>query len=113
MNLLIVEDDHSVSQLIQTLVQSTDLSVFLADTKQRGLELYKQHSPEILILDALLPDGHGFELAEEVRIIESLRENYRSFIMFLTSLSSDEDLLKGLRSGGDLYLFKEALISEK
>lgn len=109
MKLLIVEDDKSVLKLVSQVIASDEIHVLTAETKQKWLEIFETQKPEILLLDGVLPDGHGFDIAREVRAIEHARNEFRTFIIFLTSLSKDEDLLEWLKSWGDVYLIKDGL----
>lgn len=111
MKLLLVEDDISVNKLISNVAKESQVEILVAQTKKKGLQIFKKHHPEILILDGVLPDGHGFDLAREIRTIEQVKDDFRSFIIFLTSLWKDEDLLKWLESGGDIYVVKDSLAS--
>lgn len=106
-NLLIVEDSPSV---LQSLVQATTSFGFnpvTAETKSQAMDRYRSSRPDVVLLDVALPDGNGFEVAQEIRLIESLTEYYRSFIIFLTALSDEDHVAMGLQSGGDAYLLKQ------
>ena len=98
-NLLIVEDSPSV---LQSLVQATTSFGFhpvTAETKAEAMERYRASHPDVVLLDVGLPDGNGFEIAQEIRLIESLTEYYRSFIIFLTALGDEDHVAMGLQSG--------------
>lgn len=71
------------------------------------MEKYRTSRPDVVLLDVALPDGTGFEIAQEIRLIESLTEYYRSFIIFLTALGDEDHVAMGLQSGGDAYLIKQ------
>ncbi len=58
-------------------------------------------SPDLIILDILLPDGNGLSFCEELRGKSGVR------ILFLSALNTREDALAGLRAGGDDYSIKK------
>jgi len=60
--------------------------------------------PDIILLDAQLPDIDGFDIALEIRRLEQKKD--WTAIIFLTSMTKDEDLARGIEVGGDDYLMK-------
>lgn len=83
-NLLIVEDSPAVLQSLVHATTSFGFKPVTAETKAEAMDKYRSGRPDVVLLDVGLPDGDGFEIAQEIRLIESLTEYYRSFIIFLT-----------------------------
>jgi len=75
-----------------------------AVTGQEAIELFRKHRPDIILLDAILPDIDGFDIAKMFRGMEKGDE--WSAIIFLTSMDKDEDVARGIEVGGDDYLLK-------
>ena len=72
-SLLIVEDEKDARDIVANMVslEFPDCTIFTANNGIEGLELFKQHSPDIIITDVNLPVMDGVELAREIRTINS------------------------------------------
>lgn len=98
--ILIVEDDTDILNANRTALELEGYLVLEADTLKKGQMMVKEHSPDLIMLDILLPDGNGIVLCEELRCENSIR------ILFLSALGTKADVLSGLRAGGDDYIAK-------
>jgi DNA-binding response OmpR family regulator len=67
---LIVEDDAEIRQLLVRMVSNQGHKVLEADRGLLALERVKEHSPDLIILDAMLPELHGFEIARRLKSSE-------------------------------------------
>jgi DNA-binding response OmpR family regulator len=74
--------------------------VIEAETLSEGRDLFDKEKPNLIILDIMLPDGNGLQLCEE------LRGGSNVPILFLTALGQDNNIVEGLKAGGDDYLPK-------
>ncbi|GAB4125287.1 MAG: diguanylate cyclase [Sideroxydans sp.] len=79
-------------------------SPLIAETGVQALAVFERERPDIILLDARLPDIDGFEVARRIRKQE--REGEWSAIIFLTAMNTDEDLARGIAAGADDYLTK-------
>ena len=70
-SLLIVEDEKDARDIVANMVglEFPDCTIFTANNGVEGLELFKQHTPDIVITDVNLPVMDGVELAREIRAI--------------------------------------------
>jgi DNA-binding response OmpR family regulator len=98
--ILIVEDDHDILSANRAALELEGYDVLIADTLSKGLSVAEELSPDLIILDILLPDGNSLNYCEEFRGISGVR------ILFLSALNTKEDVLAGLRAGGDDYISK-------
>jgi len=64
---LIVDDDADIRRLLRTVLMSRGLRVIEADRGLLALQLVKQAPPDLLLLDVMLPEVHGFEIARRIR----------------------------------------------
>jgi DNA-binding response OmpR family regulator len=71
------------------------------------LTLFKQHKPDICVLDIMLPNKDGFTIAEEIRAIDQAIP-----IIFLTAKTQTTDLVKGFQLGGNDYIRKPFSMEE-
>lgn len=105
LKVLVVEDSKVVLKgLCNYLERMGIANPLTAETGMAALELYERERPDIVLLDALLPDIDGFEIARRIRAKEHPDE--WTAIIFLTSMTKDEDLVHGITAGGDDYLMK-------
>jgi len=105
--LLLAEDEPSLAQIIKESLETREFEVFLAENGIKALELYRQYTPDILVLDVMMPFKDGFTLAKEIR-----EENKQVPIMFLTAKSQTKDVLEGFSHGGNDYLKKPFSMEE-
>jgi len=74
---------------------------------EQGLHLFRQHAPDIVVADIMLPRLDGFSLAEQLR-----RENPTVPLIFLTARSQPADVVRGFELGGNDYLKKPFSMDE-
>lgn len=97
---LIIDDDVMLSNLLGMLLDSDGFEVASAGSGQAGLELADEFAPDGVILDIRMPGMNGFEVCER------LREHTDAAILFASVAGKPEDIVRGLRVGGDDYVVK-------
>jgi DNA-binding response OmpR family regulator len=99
--ILIIDDDRDILQVLKANLELHDFSILTADTWKTGQEALSREHPDLLLLDAMLPDGDGFS------ICRLLREQLPLLpIIMLTARDKVSDKVFGLESGADDYLVK-------
>ncbi len=102
---LVVEDSKVTVKVLCNYLERMDIrQPLVAETGAAAIKLYRKERPDIVLLDAQLPDIDGFEIARQIRASE--QKNDWTAIIFLTSRTKDEDLARGIQAGGDDYLLK-------
>ena len=104
MKVLIVDDDALVTQSLATIL-SVEPDVEVVGRGGSGPEAVEKHrelSPDILLLDIRMPGGDGLGAAEQI-----LAEDEDARIVFLTTFSDDEYIVRALRMGARGYLIKQ------
>jgi diguanylate cyclase (GGDEF)-like protein len=105
LKVLVVEDSNVTLKVLCNFLERMDIKQPLtAETGAAAIEMYRKERPDIILLDAQLPDIDGFEIAKQIRAAE--RNEDWTAIIFLTSMTKDEDLARGIEVGGDDYLMK-------
>ena len=104
MKILIVEDSRSNLLVLTQYVERLGATPIQADCGEVALEKFGRERPDIVLLDAILPDIDGFIVAQRIRGMENPSD--WTPIIFLSSLGKDEDIEKGISAGGDDYLHK-------
>jgi diguanylate cyclase (GGDEF)-like protein len=105
LKVLVVEDSKVTLKVLCNFLERMDIRHPLtAVNGTEAIELYRKERPDIILLDAQLPDIDGFDIAKEIRATE--RKDDWTAIIFLTSMTKDADLARGIEAGGDDYLMK-------
>lgn len=105
--ILLVEDEPSLSLIVQDSLESRGFAVRHAATGAQGLRLFREQAPDLVVADVMLPELDGFSLAEQIR-----RENGAVPILFLTARSQTADVVRGFELGGNDYLKKPFSLEE-
>lgn len=102
---MVVEDSKVTLKVLSNYLHTMGYSQpLLAETGGQALEMFKRERPDIVLLDVGLPDLDGFEVSRKIRLQE--QEGEWAAIIFLTGMTKDEDLARGIAAGGDDYLTK-------
>jgi len=102
---MVVEDSKVTMKALCNYLKRMGVPTPLtAGTGQEAVDLFRKHRPDIVLLDAILPDIDGFDVAKQYRAME--KGNEWTAIIFLTSMDKDEDVARGIEAGGDDYLLK-------
>jgi len=99
--ILIVEDEESIRKFIKISLKREKFEVFEATSAEEGLRKILQETPEVVILDIMLPGMNGFELCEKLK-----KQNENIGIIILTARAQDMDKIMGLEFGADDYMVK-------
>jgi DNA-binding response OmpR family regulator len=107
MRILVVEDDRKVASFLERGLREDGYSVDVAHDGDDGA--FKAHVTDydLLVLDIMLPEKTGLELARELR-----REGRAVPILLLTARDATEDVVRGLNAGADDYLTKPFAFDE-
>jgi DNA-binding response OmpR family regulator len=100
--ILVVEDDDEIRTMLQRLLSKTYAVVAASDGRQ-GLLLAKKSKPDLLLLDVMLPEIDGFDLAAAIRAEDDLK---KVPIIFLTARDTAKDTIKGIQAGARHYVTK-------
>lgn len=98
--ILIIDDDEKLNRLLVDYLARFDFSVATATHPDDGLRQIKSNSPDLVVLDVMLPDRDGFDVCKEIRKSGSLP------IIMLTARGEVTDRVVGLELGADDYLPK-------
>ncbi len=105
--ILLVDDNQDILDMLKNILMRRGfLSVRTAATCQHAREQFREYQPELVILDIMLPDGDGFSLMREFRLISDTP------VLFLSARDEDNDKLFGLGLGADDYITKPFLPDE-
>jgi two-component system OmpR family response regulator len=97
---VIIEDDADVRHLLKTVLTQTGFQTILTTNGADGIEAVRTHDPILTTLDVSMPGMDGFAAAKRIR------EFSTTYIVMLTALDDEIDVVQGLDSGADDYLIK-------
>ena len=98
--ILLVEDNPHIMEINAEALVMEDYAVLKADTGRGCLEMLKTHDVDLIVLDIMLPDADGLALCRQIKA------RYDIPILFLSALGENQQIIEGLRAGGDDYLPK-------
>ncbi|HEY8545756.1 MAG TPA: response regulator transcription factor [Acidimicrobiales bacterium] len=107
---LVVDDEEHITELVAMALGYNGFAVERAASGREALEVIEKRRPDLAVLDVMLPDLDGFEVARRVRQLEGAGP--RLPIIFLTARDTTRDKVEGLRLGGDDYVTKPFSIEE-
>lgn len=99
--ILIVEDEQGIRSFLEMGLEEEGYELNLAEDGRSGLEAFYEHTPDLLLLDWMLPDMEGTELLKKIRTTNPLLP-----VIMLTAKDRVQDTVEGLRSGANDYLKK-------
>jgi two-component system, OmpR family, response regulator len=108
--ILVVDDEEHITELVSMALGYQGFEVERAATGRQALDAIARRPPDLVVLDVMLPDLDGFEVAKRLRRDEGART--RLPIIFLTARDATQDKVAGLRLGSDDYVTKPFSIEE-
>ncbi|MEO1362994.1 MAG: DNA-binding response regulator [Pseudomonadota bacterium] len=106
---LVVDDSPDSLGMISTALEENGISVVVARSGSAAIDLAKRVLPDVILMDAVMPELDGFETCQLLKADERLAY---APVIFMTGLSDSEHVIKGLISGGVDYLTKPVVIDE-
>jgi two-component system alkaline phosphatase synthesis response regulator PhoP len=98
--ILVVEDDREIAALVRDYLVRAGFHVDLAYSGLQALDAYQRNKPALLILDLMLPEMDGLDIARRIRKDSDIP------LIMLTARSSEADRVSGLELGADDYICK-------
>lgn len=97
---VVIEDDPSISELLQLYLSREGYFVHATDLGRVGIGLVRDNDPALVVLDLMLPDCSGFDVLKEVRAFS------QAPLIILTAKDAEQDKILGLELGADDYMVK-------
>ncbi|HQR93068.1 MAG: DNA-binding response regulator [Bacteroidetes bacterium 24-39-8] len=105
--ILYVEDEVFLGKIVKETLESRGFEVIMETDGADVLRTFEDELPDICVLDVMLPNRSGFEIAEDIR-----KTNDDIPILFLTAKTQTEDLVHGFKIGGNDYIRKPFSMEE-
>ncbi|WP_446816475.1 response regulator [Marinomonas sp.] len=100
---LVVDDSPDALSLINDTLETANMDILVALEGKQALTITKRIRPDIILLDAIMPNMDGFETCKALKADANLATIP---VIFMTGLSDTDDIVKGLEAGGVDYLTK-------
>jgi two-component system OmpR family response regulator len=97
---VIIEDDADVRHLLKTVLTQSGFDIVMTSNGEDGIDAVRTYNPTLTTLDVSMPGMDGFAVAKRIREFSS------TYIVMLTALADEIDIVQGLESGADDYLLK-------
>lgn len=101
--ILVVDDEQDLLDLIEYNLKKEGFDVLKAEDGKEGLAVAREHDPDLVLLDIMMPKMDGLEVVEVMRDDNQLK---RIPIIFLTARGDEKTEVEGLNKGGDDYITK-------
>ena len=102
-HILIIEDEPDINELLSISLLENNYTVSKAFDGEKGLNIAKELSPDLILLDLMLPGISGLDVC---KLLKSEQETSFIKIIILTALSQEHDIVKGRELGADDYITK-------
>jgi DNA-binding response OmpR family regulator len=97
---LLIDDDPDLAMMLRTLLRGQDFQIRAVFTGEDGIEECKAFTPDVIILDLLMPGMDGWDVCEQIRKFSDVP------ILILSALGSPGSVARALDAGADDYLIK-------
>lgn len=101
--ILVVDDEQDILDLIEYNLQQEGFEVLKADDGQEGIAMAREHNPDLMLLDIMMPKMDGMEVVQRIRGDKDLKQTP---IIFLTARGEESMEVEGLNKGADDYITK-------
>lgn len=106
MKLLIIEDDQVLNRLLTEHLRNVGHDVLSANGGLEGLELIRNYSPDLVLLDIMMPGMDGWQTCRRLREVSDVP------VLILTAKGAEDDVIKGFQLGADDYIKKPFNLQE-
>lgn len=104
--ILVVDDEPPIVRLVKAKLRLDGYEVITASRGDEALGILEEETPDLIVLDVMMPDMDGFET------LRRIRQHSQVPVVMLTARGSDADKLQGLKSGADDYITKPFSLEE-
>lgn len=98
--ILLLEDEDNLNRGISLKLEKEGYQVFSASGVERGIQIFKEQSVDLIICDITLEDGNGLDFCRKIREMSQVH------FIFLTALDQEMDVVMGYEAGADDYIVK-------
>ncbi|HZI68776.1 MAG TPA: response regulator transcription factor [Hanamia sp.] len=101
--ILVADDEMDILEILEFNLRAEGYEVITTTNGNEAIQLARQHKPDMIILDVMMPGKTGLEVC---KILRADKDFENTIIIFLTALNDDTTEIKGLETGADDYITK-------
>lgn len=101
--ILVVDDNLGARRSIEALLSKHSYEFLLAENGQAALDILAKHTPDVILLDVMMPGMSGFEVCKRIRATKRISEIP---IIMITALDDEDSMIEGIEAGADDFLSK-------
>lgn len=101
--ILIVDDEEDILEFLEYNLKKEDFDVHVASSGRKAIDIAQRVSPDLIILDVMMPELDGIETCKELRDLPNMKN---TLIAFLTARNEDYSQIAGFDAGADDYINK-------
>ncbi len=101
--ILVADDEPNILLSLEFLMRKSGYEVFIARNGTEAMEIVKKQSPDLAVLDIMMPDIDGYQICD---YIKKSKELAACKVIFLSAKSKESDIQKGMSFGADFYMTK-------
>jgi DNA-binding response OmpR family regulator len=100
---LICDDEQYILEAVSFVVRGEGYQVITAEDGEEGVRLAREHKPELLLLDVMMPGKNGFDVCRELKNDPATQGMH---VIMLTAMGQERDMDEGYRCGANDYIMK-------
>jgi two-component system KDP operon response regulator KdpE len=100
MRVIVIDDDPATTDLLRLILEPMAVTVIIANTGLEGIRLVEEKTPDIIILDLMMPNLDGWEVCKKIRLFSLVP------ILILSAVDRPGQVAEALDAGADDYLIK-------
>jgi len=101
--ILLIDDHKTVLKLLESILRIKGYDLLSAESGSQGISLARQHRPDLILLDVMMPDLDGFKVCQYLKNQAETREIP---VVFLTARGAEDDFAAGRSAGADGFMTK-------
>mgnify|MGYP005812373065 CR=1 FL=1 len=98
--ILVIDDDEGMTELLSMLLSPESSQIITANSGKKGIKLAKEQTPDIIILDLMMPEMNGWSVCQQIRKFSDAP------ILILSAMDAPQMVTDALDAGADDYLVK-------
>jgi len=101
--ILVIEDTQIIRENLSLILSFEGMQVIAAADGQEGIDKAKEHLPDLILCDIMMPKKNGFEVFDEIKTDNSFKNTP---FLFLTAKATFDDIEEGMKVGAEDYITK-------
>jgi DNA-binding response OmpR family regulator len=106
LKILTIEDDPGITTFINTLLTFYEMQVMVANDGATGIELTRNESPDLILLDLMMPGINGWEVCRTIRTFSQIP------IIVVSAVTEKEEITAALSAGANAFMEKPVSVEE-